>query len=396
MKAERLILIFYCVINVVQYFIVNSTGTYIADALGEPVGASEGDQFLILIATLLFCLLGYKFYYLIARRRIRDHINHDIRVRQALTAGLIMTFLGFFFFDYGKAETQSTLPFGFIFRIIPTDLLFSYYFCTIPLNRARPYLLVIAYVGLKIWMGWTGMFAGIFWTAFIRIVNSHRNRRWIGTAAIGLLFSAFAVAPLIYSIKFYLRWGAYDFAYIGSLTRLVGRIGFYSNSLYIWENARQFATEATANLPPLSYMKDALVAMLPRSLLGLQGENMETEFVNFVSGAYAPGITFYLGLLGKAIAYASMDPLDMPLMLITTLLLLFSIIHLSRLTIGSRANPIIFMGIFQVLLSGSIEEISYGLYATALVYLICVFQYHPKMMQLHPKRQYNIPRLLSN
>lgn len=396
MKAERLILIFYCAINIIQYFIVNSTGTYIADALGEPVGASEGDQFFILIATLLFCLLGYKLYKLIVRHRIKDNVGHDARVRQALIAGLIMTFLGFFFFDYGKAETQSTLPFGFIFRIIPTDLLFSYYFCTIPLNRARSYTLVIFYIGLKIWMGWTGMFAGIFWTAFIRIVNSHQDRRWIGPTAIGLLFLAFAVAPLIYSVKFYLRWGVYDFSYIGSLTRLVGRIGFYSNSLYIWENARQFATEATANLPPFSYMKDALVAMLPRSLLGLQGENMETEFVNFISGAYAPGITFYLGLLGKSIAYAFMDPFDMPLMLITTFLLLFSIIHLGRSTIGSRSNPIAFMGIFQVLLSGSIEEISYGLYATTLVYLICVYKTRSKIIKSPQKIATNIPRALPN
>ncbi|MCK7499233.1 MAG: oligosaccharide repeat unit polymerase [Comamonadaceae bacterium] len=165
-----------------------------------------------------------------------------------LIVGLIATFLGFFFFDYGKAETQSTLPFGFVFRLIPTDLLFAFYFCTVPLNRAKPYILVAAYLALKVSMGWTGMFAGVFWTLFIRIINANQHRKWITTAGITVLALAFLLGPVVYSVKFYLRWGTYEFAYLEALTRLVGRMGFYSNGLYLWENASRFAHEAAARL----------------------------------------------------------------------------------------------------------------------------------------------------
>lgn len=384
MKAERLVLLFYCAINIVQYLVVNATGIYIADALGEPMNASGGEQLGILAASLAFCLLGYAFYRLMVARRLNPRLHHDDRIRRALMAGLLMTFLGFFFFDYGKAETQSTLPFGFIFRVIPTDLLFAFYFCTVPLNLVRSYVLAVAYVGLKVWMGWTGMFAGIFWILFIRIINANQRRKWVGPAGFAVLLVAFLIGPLIYSVKFYLRWGTYEFAYLESLTSLVGRIGFFSNGLYIWENAAQFATEATANLPSFSYAKDAVVAVLPRSLLNLQGENMETQFVNFVTGDFAAGITFYLGLLGKLIAYAFMSPLDMPLMLLTTFLLMFLIFRVSRAIIGERANPILFTGVFQVLLSGSIEEISYGIYATVLIYLICVVRWSTKPRHKRP------------
>jgi hypothetical protein len=359
------------VINIAQYLIVNTTGIYIADALGAPMNVSEDGQFGMLVASLCVCFLGYSFYKLMVSRRVNPRLFHDNRIRGALIVGLLMSFLGAYFFDYGKAEMQSTLPFGFIFRLIPTDLLFAFYFCTIPLNRARSYFIVVLYVGLKVWMGWTGMFAGIFWTLFIRIINANQHRKYVGTLSLGLLLMAFVVAPLVYSVKFYLRWGVYEFNYVEAMIRLVGRIGFYSNSLYLWENARQFAAEAAANLPSFSYAKDALVAVLPRSLLGLQGENMETEFVKFVSGAYAPGITFYQGLLGKMIAYASMGLLDLPLMLLTVFILMALTFRFSRGIIGSRANPVLFMGVFQVLLSGSIEEISYGVYAAALIYLIC-------------------------
>jgi hypothetical protein len=377
MKAERIVLLFYCTINIVQYLVVNSTGIYIADALGEPMNAPEGVQIAMLVVSLACCFLGYKFYQIMVAHRVSQRLGHDKRIRLALVAGLIMTFLGFFFFDYGKAETQSHLAFGFIFRVIPTDYLFAFYLCAIPLNRTRPYLLVLAYVGLKVWMGWTGMFAGIFWTVFIRVVNANQHRRWITGTGLGLLLVAFAVAPLIYSVKFYLRWGSYDFAYLGSLTRLVGRIGFYSNSLYLWQNAQQFAAEATANLPAFSYAKDALVAVMPRSLLGLQGENMETVFVSFVSGNFAPGITFYLGALGKSIAYAFMEPEDMPLMLLTMGTLLYLMFKLSRGIIGARSNPILIMSVFQLLLSGSMEEMSYSVYATALIFFICAARFVP-------------------
>ncbi|MCK7499232.1 MAG: hypothetical protein MZW92_58735 [Comamonadaceae bacterium] len=61
---------------------------------------------------------------------------------------------------------------------------------------------------------------------------------------------------------------------------------------------------------------------------------METLFVSYVSGAFVPGITFYLGLVGKAIAYAFISPLEMPLMLITTLILLAAIIQFSQAIIA--------------------------------------------------------------
>lgn len=371
MTAERVILIFYCIVNIIQYYIVNATGLYISDALGLPVNASEVDQLAILGATLITCFSGYAFYSFLIGYRENFNPIYFYRIRRFLVAGLALTFVGAYFFNYGKAEVQSSLPFGFIFRVIPTDVLFLFYFCAAPLDKIKHWIVVVAYTALKVWMGWTGMFAGIFWILFFRIINKNSNRKYIGAQGLVFLLLAFAVAPLVYSVKFYFRWGVYEFEYFELLIRLIGRIGFYSNSLYIYENSRQFAEQAIASLSYLSYFKDALVSVMPRSLLGLQGENMETEFVKFVAGDYAPGITFYLGLLGKTIAYSSMGLLEAPMMLMVVFLLVSMTFRLSHKCIGISANPILFTGVFQVLLSGSIEEVSYGLYAVGVVYLIC-------------------------
>lgn len=119
---------------------------------------------------------------------------------------------------------------------------------------------------------------------------------------------------------------------------------------------------------------------------------METEFVRFVTGDYAPGITFYLGLLGKTIAYSSMGFLEAPIMLLVFFILVGMTFRLSRKCIGARANPILFTGVFQVLLSGSVEEVSYGLYAVWVVYLICHIKISLPLVHNLP----NVRRLRAN
>lgn len=380
MKAEFIILIFYCAINIAQYVVVRESGVYISDALGVPLHASEGEQFGILCASLILCIIGYLFYRFLILCGLRKNsgVRDFRRVRSGLIAGLVMTFFGFVAFDYGRAETQSSLAFGFLFRVIPVDLLFAFYLCMLPLKNVRSDPLVFSYLILKVWMGWTGMISGVFWTLFVRLVNANQHRKYINFYALGLLVLAFAVGPMVYAVKFYFRWGVADVAYLEALTRLIGRIGFYSNALYIWENSSQFAAHVKSNLSGFSYIKDAFVAVLPRSLLGLQGENIETVFVSFVTGSFAPGITFYLGLLGKSISYFYQSPIDMFLMVMVAFSLLFASIRLTQATIGRSAGPIMITGIFQVLLSGSIEEISYGVYAALLAYLICKVRWFPQ------------------
>lgn len=371
MTAERIMLIFYCIINAAQYYFVNSTGFYVSDALGISMKASEADQLVILGATLTTCFLGYFSYKLLISSHGNLNPIYFYRIRNFLFIGLFLMFSGAYFFNYGKAEMQSSLSWGFIFRVIPTDVLFLFYLCLMPFDKLKHWIVILAYVLLKVWMGWTGMFLGIFWILFIRLINKNRDKKYIGVLGLFLLLLAFAIAPFIYSVKFYFRWGFYEFQYFDSLLRLIGRMGFYSNGLYIYENSREFAEQAINSLSYFSYFKDAFVAVMPRSLLGIHGENMETEFVKYVTGEYAAGITFYLGLLGKIIVYASMGVLDSLMMLFVVISLLLMTFSLTKKCIGISANPIIFTCIFQVLLSGSIEEISYGLYAVAVVYLMC-------------------------
>lgn len=370
MKAERIILFFYCAINCAQYLIVNYTGLYIADAFGAPVSASRAEQFGIMLATQCACILAYLFYKRMVAGRPKRKPDHTNRLEFWLILALTLTFSGTLFLDYGRAEVQSSSPYGFIFRIIPTDLLFMFFFCTARLDKGHTWFLTATYVSMKVWMGWTGMISGIFWVIFIRFINFHKHKPFIASKGVVLLLILFFAAPFVYSVKFYVRWADYDFNYYAVMVKLIGRMGFYSNSLYIWENSEQLANQALYSLSYFSYARDAVVSVLPRSLLGLQGQNLETEFVRFVAGDYNPGVTFYLGLLGKSIVYAEIHAIEITLMLSALVLLVILTFKLSHKCIGSQANPILYLWVFQILLSGSMEEVSYNLYATTVIYVL--------------------------
>lgn len=369
--AEKIIIWFYLVLNFVTLVVMNYSGLYVGDAIGLPFSVRLYDQLLVSFILIVVYVLLYWIYRLISSLRA-DVDENSLRVLEVLLfVGTLIGWAGFLLFDYGKAEHQSNLAFGFVFRLIPYSVFWLIYVAVVPKFTWRSAFLILNFVLLKLAMGWTGMLLALFWVLFIRYYNAKSRGPWFAIATVVVLVGVFLISPYVYSIKFYIRYsGNFSFDYLILLSKIVSRLSVLPNALYCLEYRTIFDGEYSRYLSHGFYFYEPITAILPRSLIGLGGENLETIYVRMVTGEFNAGVIFYLGLVGKLIVYFMVGFEDFGNVLIIFLLLIFLVGGLARFMFFRNSRPFLFYILIQLVVSGSFEEMAYTLYGVACLFFL--------------------------
>lgn len=162
--GERMLLGFLVCLNIAQYILVRQLELYVSDGPGS-VGISNTEQLAILLTTV-HCHFAFYWFYKAVVPSIPGPEERKSNILPALLCGMLLTLTGFLAFDYGKAEHSSSLPFGFILRLVRTDFLFGYFISTCDFRKWTPRIITTVFIALKISMGWTGVQAagGLFKT----------------------------------------------------------------------------------------------------------------------------------------------------------------------------------------------------------------------------------------
>lgn len=369
--AEKIIITFYLVLNLITLVVMNYSGLYVGDAIGLPFTVPLFDQLLVSLLLLLGYLFFYFVYRLISSSRHEVNQNAILILEILLFFGTLMGWLGFILFDYGKAEHQSNLAFGFIFRLIPYSVFWLIYISVVPKLTYRSVALIANFILLKLAMGWTGMLLAFFWVFFIRYFNAKNRSIGFMVFTVCILIGLFLVSPYIYSVKFYIRYsGNFSFDYILLLSKIVSRLSVLPNALFCLEESKAFVVEYFKYLRHGFYFFEPVSAVLPRSLLGIGGENLETIYVRLVTGDFNSGVIFYLGLLGKLIIYFNVGIEDFGNVFIVFLALIFCVGGFSRSMFLASARPFLFFVLLQLIVSGSFEEMAYTLYGVCLLFVL--------------------------
>lgn len=375
-QAEKLIILFYFIINLCTFIIITSSSIYIGDPAGEYYTVPLDIAIILFISNTAIYYLLYLIY-----RCCVSHIafhNEVIikRIETLLFLGVTIALLGFFWIDYGRAEYQSTSPFGFVFRLIPYSVIWLLYVSINSKWNAKSIFLIVYYVAAKIIMGWSGILLALFWVLFIKYYNAKKRSFLFMCMCMTLLVILYFSAPVVYYLKYYIRYaGQFEFNYPVLLSKLTARLSTIQNVLYIYQNTNVFTNLYNKYLFDGFYFIEPITSILPRALLGISATNFETIYVNIVTGEFNPGVIFYLGLFGKLLAYFNTGIYNFGNFFIVTFVLLGGLFILLKLNFKKAANPFIFYTIIQFALSGSIEELSYTLYGICLVLIFCKIRF---------------------
>lgn len=369
--AENTIFFFFLLLNFIAALVTYITGFYTGDAVGIQTWTSATHQ-LVAGLGVLACFLVNRA--LIPSRRSAKHLTQPARYSEyaisiILGIGLILGGAGFVLFGYGAAEHQSSAAFGFVFKLVPYDLAFQLMLCMAP-PKKKYMLLFLLYAALRLLMGWTSFIAFSFFMLFMRWHASKPRSRKFSTFVFLCLAGIYFVAPFIYSIKFLIRYGHFlDISYIESLAMLLGRMTAYGNALYVSEFAegiRRMMQDTSSIFMPYA---DPVLAVLPRALLGLHFEPLETVLVNYMAGGFNPGIVFYASELGKLLVMWNAHPMYALLLFGVAMSLLYCNFKLLLRLCGLNGRFFCLMMGMSLVASGSLEEQGLMLYGLLVVNL---------------------------
>jgi hypothetical protein len=360
-----LVLGFLCILNIAAFAIVNSYEVALGDALGQPIGLSEWQLWALLATT---CASYFLLRRLIPSGRSRDGSlvqparHAELAIGVVLALGTALGALGFLAFGYGKAESQSSLSIGFVFKLLPYDLAYVLMLCIAP-PRARYFILGLAYASLRIAMGWTGFIASTVFILFMRWAGkSARTRRDRAVLLIAICALYFA-APIAYQLKFLARYGeTRQWDYLTSLLVLLGRMSPFGNSTWVTDNATEMLGAIQQHSAIWVPFADPFLAVLPRAALGIHVENLETAMVYAIHGALNPGVIFYLSAIGKIVTLWTYHPVVAAAWILEAALLFRLAAELAIRLCGAAGRYFGIVLVFGFLLSGSLEEVGLWLY----------------------------------
>jgi hypothetical protein len=217
-------------------------------------------------------------------------------------------------------------------------------------------------------MGWTGGLFDIFWLFLFRFMIKRNNYKHVIIVSISVLV-AFLVAPYIYAIKFYIRWGGgFEFDYFYILSHLLSRLSFSPMAIYLLEYSKEFVD--TFNVLPGFSFFDSVTAVLPRSLLGISIDNLETLLVAHFTGVVNHGVVYYLTLPGKIISSFQISIFEFFVSVLVLIFIFGLLIFLLSSIFGDLMILPWSLIIFKFFLSGNFEEPSYIIYGLIVVFII--------------------------
>lgn len=371
-RFQALLIFFFLFINLSCLCIILYRQELLGDIDKEPISLTNLAVIALFIVGTLFFIFLQSLMKVRFGRNLQsvDTSNLLYWVEKLIILSLTLKIVGFIFFGYGVAESRSAASFGFVFRLIPTYVLFMMLFL-LPDKFAKRYVAyVVVHVLTMLAMGWTGGLFDIFWLVVFRWLKNSESNYGIFIFVFAVVI-AFLLAPYIYALKFYIRWGDdFQFSYLSVLSHLLARLSYFPPMVFSFQSGNEFVIYANQYLMPGFTVFDSITSVLPRSLLGIQLENLETLFVKVSTGEFNEGIVFYLGLPGKIITAAYISLVDLFATLVVFLFLAFSLLIVLRYLFGVYALVPWALIIFKWFLSGSFEEPTYYLYGFILMLLI--------------------------
>ncbi|OOE62360.1 oligosaccharide repeat unit polymerase [Salinivibrio kushneri] len=370
-----MIFIFSILINVICLLNIIKQKEYSGDVSGFALGLSSYQAIALSILCFIFYLFIMQFPKISIFSNIKDidKGNVLVAVEILVIVSLSLKFFGFVFFGYGVAESKSSLSLGFIFRLVPTYVVFMCLLVIPEKFKKRYFFYLFCHIVMMVMMGWTGGLFDIFWLIIFRYMI-HKNKTYHLIIIFLTIFVAFLLSPYVYSLKFYIRWGdGFEFEYMEILGHLLSRLSFIPSMLYLGENSNEFVNGV--NVLPAFTLLDSITAVLPRSLLGISINNLETLFVGYVTGSINPGVVYYLSLPGKLISSYNISFFELSV----SLLVLVYILSILAFLLKSIFGELFFLPwsliVFKFFLSGNYEEPAYIIYGLCIIFVFSQFRF---------------------
>jgi hypothetical protein len=315
-RGRSFFLTTYCVLftvpAVVAFFIIDAIQLNIGDFLGAPVLASFSEELTGLC--IYVCVYAALFFY--GRGLLRGPWKTYSPVRRdglvyAICIGCFVVDLFFYFaFGFGRAGAETSTSLSIFSTLMPKDisLLLVLY-----LNADRPrraLAIMLAFTAFALSLGWTGQFFTLFVTSLYMFRDWLRRRRLL---VVLMVVIGIIVYPAIFSIKLGVRQDeAFEYNIL-SVVHLASRLTGYPALVYMQGEFNDFLGAYQAYFARLDYLVEPLLAIIPKSILGVQANiTLEKALVEFVGGN--PDLTqFIWGLPTKLWAFWQAGPLHFAL-----------------------------------------------------------------------------------
>lgn len=302
----------YCVLFVLPaiacYFIIDSLGLNIGDFLGTPVHASEGQA----LAGLAIFLIAYAAFYRFGRKMLdlpaatSSPVQRNNLIYAIFVGSFVVDIFFYFAYGLGRAGSAPSTSLSFLSTMMPKDIALM---LVLHVNAHRPrraLLIMVGFAAFALSLGWTGQFFLLFVTSLYLFRDWLRHRKWLVAA---ILVAGIAAYPAIFSIKQGVRHGdAFEYELL-SVMHLAARLTGFPALVYIQGEQASLLSGITDYFDRFYYVVEPLLAIIPKTILGLQGNiTLEKAIVDYVSGD--PVVTqFIWGLPTKFWFYWQVDPL---------------------------------------------------------------------------------------
>ena len=115
----------YALLSVYSVFAMLTSGLYSGDYLGMQVFSNGDSQYIMLLSLILILSQVSMLYSLmLVRAGAEPHDDSGIKyISLIVFTGITISYIGAIYFNYGVAGKFSENKFGFIFKVIPIDIL---------------------------------------------------------------------------------------------------------------------------------------------------------------------------------------------------------------------------------------------------------------------------------
>lgn len=278
----------YCVLfalpAIACYFIIDTAGVNIGDFLGSAVGASEGQA----VAGLAIFLAVYAGFHTFGRRMLdiptvtSSPVPRNGLIYAIFAACFAIDIFFYVVFGFGRAGAETSTSLSIFSTLMPKDIALM---LVLHVNSHRPkrvLLIMAGFTAFALSLGWTGQFFTLFVASLYMFRDWLRHRKMLVAA---ILVVGILVYPAIFSIKLGVRQGeAFEYNFL-SIVHLASRLTGYPALVYMQGEQTNFLASYTDYFDNFNYVVEPLLAIIPKSILGLQGNiTLEKAIIEYVGG----------------------------------------------------------------------------------------------------------------
>lgn len=362
----------YALLSVYSVFAMLTSGLYSGDYLGMQVFSNSDSQYIMLLSLILILSqVSILYSLMLVRAGAEPHDDSSIKyISLIVFTGITISYIGAIYFNYGVAGKFSENKFGFIFKVIPIDILIYFYiYKKFKKINKLPWIMIIYYISLKVMTGWTGM---IFYLAvFIATLKPYMifNKK-----SLFFIFVMALLIPVVYAGKLYFR-GYYpalksymDMSiidmYFYAVSTYIDRLAYFQNNLVLLSKIDMIKELSLNYIDEFWYVKEFFGGFLPKGLLSLKVYNVENFMPMIVGKELDYGVSYITGMLSKAIFVFNYGIFNVAVFISFILAVMFSINRVLKYIFGKDSKLFFIFFICPFLVTGHIGNLSTIFYGT--------------------------------